>query len=204
MPKFPKQESEVLLLAYMMLGGFSLSPLDFPSVDSTPLSNALNDYITKSAYYKVARSAAQQATEAKNTKLDELLRLMKNCLKKSQVDTAAAPQKLSLIGWGPKPAAQASEIPDAPMNLVCIEQGGSKPLLRWQRPSGKAPVRNYIIERRMENAEGTFGAFVIAASSFSTEITLADQPLQVQLEYRVKAVNTAGESMPSNVVAVVL
>jgi hypothetical protein len=43
-----------------------------------------------------------------------------------------------------------------------------------------------------------------ASSSIDTQAHLKGQPCGVQMEYRVKAVTVAGESMPGNVMAVVL
>ena len=43
-----------------------------------------------------------------------------------------------------------------------------------------------------------------ATTAVITEATLTGQPRGPQLEYRIKAVNIGGESIPSNTVAVVL
>lgn len=40
--------------------------------------------------------------------------------------------------------------------------------------------------------------------AIESESTIMNQPRGVQLEYRIKAINTGGESVPSNTVAVVL
>ena len=51
---------------------------------------------------------------------------------------------------------------------------------------------------------GEFGEWGQAGIALETETTLMNQPRGPQLEYRVKAINTGGESMPSNTVMVVL
>jgi len=43
-----------------------------------------------------------------------------------------------------------------------------------------------------------------AATAILTEATLVDQPLKTELEYRVIAINKAGDGSPSNTVMVVL
>ena len=65
-------------------------------------------------------------------------------------------------------------------------------------------VRTYVIERRQQPEGGEFGNWRQAGIALETEASLMNQPRGVQLEYRVKAINTGGESVPSNSVAVVL
>ena len=45
---------------------------------------------------------------------------MKSCLKKSEVDTVGDPEKLNLIGWGPRQSRQPADAPGQPMNLDAI------------------------------------------------------------------------------------
>ena len=80
------------------------------------------------------------------------------------------------------------------------------------------PVRTYIIERRDltigETGDGGTGRgtgragrgnkWKQTAISLETRATLKDQPRGTQLEYRVGAINKAGQSEPSNTIAVVL
>ena len=66
-------------------------------------------------------------------------------------------------------------------------------------------MRTYIIERRQQpEGGGEFGKWQQAGIALESEATIMNQPRGVQLEYRVKAINTGGESTPSNTVAVVL
>ncbi len=204
MPKFPKSEAEIFKLGHEMLSGYALHMADFPSVDSGPLSVAFSGYLNSTAGYVNAHSKAKLATEAKNASSKVLVESMKNCLKKSQVDAADSPEKLALIGWGPKVAAQMIEAPSAPVSLLAAGQGKGTIRLLWKNPSGGRAVRNYIIQRREQLAEGDFSSWSIVASALETEIDLTNQPQGIELEYRIKAVNTGGQSMPSNTVAVVL
>jgi len=82
------------------------------------------------------------------------------------------------------------------------------------RNSG-GPVRTYIIERREltidETGDGGIGRGIgrgnkwkQTAISLETRALLKGQPRGVQLEYRVRAINKAGQSEPSNTIAVVL
>lgn len=72
------------------------------------------------------------------------------------------------------------------------------------------PVRCFIVERQDHQIcppgrnGSDYSDWQLVATALNNEIRLEDQPTGLQLEFRVKAVNTAGESMPSNSVAVVL
>jgi len=85
--------------------------------------------------------------------------------------------------------AHSIEAPGQPLELKSIDEG--------------AQARTYIIERRDLTIDGT-GDWRQAAISLETRASLKRQPRGVQLEYRVKAVNKAGQSSPSNTIAVVL
>jgi len=51
---------------------------------------------------------------------------------------------------------------------------------------------------------GEFGSWAQVGIAIESETSLTNQPRGPQLEYRVKAVDVGGESIPSNTVAVVL
>jgi hypothetical protein len=209
MPKFPTKESEVVALAESMIAGYTAHPADFPSIDPatdlTALQAALDNYQTQKSSQDDAWSQAKIATATKDGQLDALVELMKNDLKVSEVDVASDPQKLSEIGWGPRQDPQPVEPPGQPINLHPVAEGQGMLWLAWDRPASGGPVRNYIIERRQQPAGGgEFGDWAIVGSALNNEISLLDQPRGIQMEYRVKAANTSGESMPSNTAAVVL
>jgi len=66
-------------------------------------------------------------------------------------------------------------------------------------------IKNYIVERREQpEGGGEFGPWLIVGTVLNNKINLTDQPQAVQLEYRVKAVNTTGQSNHSNIAAIVL
>lgn len=209
MPNFPKTEAEMVALVEAMIAGYIANPADFPSIDPltdlVALQTALSDYQTDKQSQIDARAQAQLATVTKGTKLDDLVELMKNDLKLSEVDVAADPTKLALIGWGPRQDPQPVEAPGQPTNLHPVAEGQGLLWLAWDRSDSGGPVRNYIVERREQPAGGgEFGDWAIVGTALNNEINLNDQPRGVQMEYRVKAANIGGESTPSNTSAVVL
>ena len=204
MPKFPSKEVDIASLAYTMIMGYFAHGAEFPSVGPLTLFCKRRDYITARNARSKAAAAAQLATEAKDNALQSLSSLMKSCLKKSQVDAADSPDKLQYIGWGSPKVPQSIEEPGQPNNLHSISQGQGNLTLKWDRPTCGGTIRNYIIQRRELLQDNTFGSWRLVGTALNTTICLTCQRQAVQLEYRIKAVNKADESIPSNTIAVVL
>ena len=207
MPQFPKAEADIVALANAMVGGYGAHAADFPSADALGLTTALTGYSTVKTAQTDALAAAQVATEAKNLKLDTLEDKMRDELKKSEVDVGTDSEKLEYIGWGPKALPSPADAPGQPRNLDPVVQGAGILFLDWKAPArgSGGTVRTYVIERREQpSGGGQFGSWAQVGIALETEATLMDQPRGPQLEYRVKAVNAGGESIPSNTAAVVL
>jgi len=209
MPRFPAQQSEILALARGMIAGYTKHPAVFPNSDAALLQSLRDAYNTAAAAQTEAMAAARVATEAKQAALAELQAAVKCQLKQSQVDTAANPEGLKYIGWGPRAAARPLERPGQPLALKSVEEGPGTLLIEWRRPprTSGGPVRTYLIERRdltIGPKRTKWSPWKQAAIALDPAAQLKDQPRATQLEYRVKAVNKAGQSKPSNTIAVVL
>jgi hypothetical protein len=205
MPAFPRTESEIVSLAEAMVAGYTAHAADFPSITVADLQTALTTFQTNRQAQINARSQAQIATETKDEKLDLLVEMMKNDLKLSEVDVADEPEKLTEIGWAPRQQPQPEPLPGQPDELHPTVEGQGDIWLEWNSPAYGGIIRNYIIERREQPAGGgTFGEWNVVGTSLNNEIHLLEQPRGIQMEYRVKAANVSGESMPSNTSAVVL
>jgi hypothetical protein len=61
-----------------------------------------------------------------------------------------------------------------------------------------------VNSRRVERREHPVGAWAIVGVAIETETTLVNQERGKEWEYRVVALNKAGESLPSNTVFAVL
>ena len=204
---FPKKENDVISLAQTMLAGLAAHAADFPSIDAAALQTAYNDYQANRDNQENARSQAQIATATKAEALEELVKTMRTDLKQAEVDTIANPTKLTEIGWSPKAAPSPISPPAMPTELESVYQGPGSLLLNWNRPACEPnrPVANYLVQRRDQNSSsGEFGEWTLADSTLKTESNLIGQPRGLQLEYRIIATNSAGDSVPSNTVAVVL
>lgn len=206
MPKFPKREAGILALANAMLAGYAAHAADFPSHTGWGLIIMRYRYMFAKNAQTEALAEAQVATDEKDAKLAALVELIKDELKKSEVDVGDSPEKLEYIGWGPKAPPSPADPPGQPRNLDAVMQGAGTVLLDWKAPArgSGGKVRTYVIKRREQTSGGKFGEWRQAGIALESETTIMNQPRGVQLEYRVKAINTGGESLPSNTVMAVL
>ena len=216
MATYPRIQSEISALVGSMIAGYTEHPGDFPSADVAVLQTARDEYRTTSEALADAQAAAKLAAVEKAEKLERLQAVMKAQLKRSQVDTASQPEKLALIGWGPKADPQSMQVSSPPTNLKITAQGiigeEKKGLLglQWEKSAFKRArfVRYYCVERRhvQSNGDGEtpVGPWGHIASVIDNKIALKEEPTGVRMEYRIKAVNKGGQSMPSNTIAVVL
>ncbi len=207
MPKFPKREADILALVQAMIDGYQAHIGDFPSSFVFLLLTFRSGFITAKDAQIEAMAAARVATDEKDTALAGLAQKMKAELKKSEVDVGADSEKLEYIGWGPKAPPSPADPPGQPRNLDAVVQGAGTVLLDWKAPArgSGGTVRTYVIQRRDQPEDGgEFGDWAQAGIALESETTIMNQPRGPQLEYRVKAINTGGESPPSNTVAVVL
>jgi len=209
--KFPRRESDILALAEMMIAGYAAHGKDFPSIGGPVLARARTAYVDARDAEIQVRAQAKLATEKKFELLNKLEEIMKNWLALSETDVASDSDKLAYIGWGPKSIPQPTDTPGQPRNLDSTlgkTKGNGTVFLDWKAPACRSggKVRTYIVQRREQvgRDQTKFEPWKQVGIALETEVTLVDQPASMQLEYRVKAVNGAGESEPSNSVAVVL
>ncbi len=190
-----------------MIAGYTAHTVDFPSADPIGLQAALSGFLTDKQSQEDAKAQAQIATATKTGTLDSLEDMMKTELKKSELDTAGNPDKLLEIGWGPKAEPVPVLPPDAPSNLIPIDEGPGDLTLQWDKPAHdrNRPVDNYAVERRYQlTPGGEFGDWIFVDMTYKNQIDLTGQPRGIQMEYRVMATNAAGQSLPGNTAAVVL
>jgi Fibronectin type III domain. len=192
-----------MALSQKMLDGYFWHAADFPHFNRMGLIAKRSSYTLTKKNMAEAKAQLRMANKAKNKGLSELVQVMKNCLQKSEVDVASNPEKLKLIGWGPRTEPQPVQLPAQPTDLQPITKENQTVKLKWVRPDDSQPVRNYCIERRQQNGD-RISDWTIVQISYNTEITLRNQPLGIQLEYRVRAANNAGTGPFSNTVSVVL
>ena len=202
MARFPRTEAEVVALAEAMITGLTANAVLYPAppVSVVDLTTAKNNYITALNVAIAARAAAEAATTAKDEVFDDLVDSMKTDLRYAENTSNFDDDKLKLIGWAGKSAGTPLAIPGQVRSLEVPKQGDGWVMLDWKAPSDGGAPSAYKVMRRERPA----GAWEDVATAVITEATLVEQPKGKELEYRIIAVNKAGEGEPSNTQMVVL
>lgn len=201
MARFPTREADIRALAQNMISGLA-GNADFPDppVASKDLQDLLNEFNTLEDAQVAAQAAAQQATEAKQAGLEKLTAAMKKDLHYAEDAVNDNDAKLAAIGWSGKAEPTPLQAPGQPRSLETAKQGAGWIVLDWKKSQDGGKAAFYQVERR----ELPAGAWAMAATALETEITLNNQEHGKEWDYRVIAVNKAGESGPSNTVSAVL
>lgn len=202
MALFPKREAEILALAEALKTGLQANTALFPSppVSWILINLKKNFYYSRRDVALAVAANAETAFTAKSDALDALTDAMKADLRYAENTVNFDDEKLNLIGWSGRKAATPLAPPGQPRLLEAPKQGEGWVFLDWKPPADGGKPAAYRIERR-ERPAGPWGSI---ATAIETEATLVGQPRGPELEYRIIAVNKAGESPPSNVVMAVL
>jgi len=202
MARFPLREDSIVVLAAEMEAGFIANPGVYPAPPVAPvdLGTAVTNYVTAREAAVAAAAATELATAAKDEALEALTDAMKADLRYAENTVDFDDDQLKLLGWGGRAAGTSLEPPGQPRTLEAPREGEGWIFLDWKDPVDGGKVASYKIERR-ERPEGPWS---IAAMAMETEATLTGQERGKEWEYRVIAVNKAGEGMASNTVMAVL
>jgi hypothetical protein len=202
MARFPLTEAEILRLAKSVAAGLAASPQHFPSPPATAeqILAALADHTTAREEALAAQAQAVLTTARKRETLKALADLVKSDLRYAENHTRRNHVMLGSLGWGaPRPKAPL-DAPGQVMGLTMLQELKDEVRLGWKPPRDGGPVAAYRVQRRIRGA----GDWADVATAISPEIALTNQESGVELEYRVIALNKAGEGGPSNVARAVL
>jgi hypothetical protein len=202
MARFPSKESEVLVLAQDMAAGLAANAALFPDlpVPLVDLTNAMGAYVIAREAAVAAQAAAEQAFADKLAALEALMDDMKADLRYAEVTVNYDDAKLKLIGWGGRAAKTPLAAPGQCRSLEAPREGEGWLFLDWKEPADGGAIAAYKIQRRLRPD----GPWSEAGMAIETEATLTNQERGKEWEYRVLAVNKAGEGDPSNTVMAVL
>lgn len=202
MAQFPRTEPQVIVLAQDMAAGLAANAAVYPAPPVAPadLQTAMAAYITARDAAVAAAAAAEQATAAKNEALQTLTDDMKADLRYAETTVNYDDDQLKLIGWGGRKSKTSLEAPGQTRSLEAPREGEGWVFLDWKEPVDGGAVAAYKIQRRLRPD----GPWSDAGMAIESEITLTNQERGKEWEYRVLAVNKAGEGEPSNTVMAVL
>jgi len=202
MARFPSKEAEVFALSQEMLSGLSANAAVYPSppVTVAELATAFGTYLSAKNAAVAAQAASEQATTTKDEALQTLTDGMRADLRYAENTVNFDDDQLKLIGWGGRKARTSLEAPGQARTLEAPRQGDGWVFLDWKEPVDGGKVAAYKIERR----ERPSGPWTDVGLAIESEITLTNQERGKEWEYRVIAVNKAGEGLPSNTVMAVL
>jgi len=202
MARFPRTEPEVVALAEAMIMGLTSNAVLYPAppVAVLDLTAAKTAYITALNAAIAAKAAAEAATTSKDDVLETLTDAMKSDIRYAENTVDFDDDKLKLIGWAGKKAPTPLAVPGQTRLLEAPRQGDGWVFLDWKAPiDGGAPSAYKVMRRERPD-----GPWEDVATAVITEATLVEQPKGKELEYRIVAVNKAGDGEPSNTEMVVL
>jgi len=202
MARFPKAEAEIVALAEAMESGLTANAAVYPAPPAAPLdlTALISAYTTSKNAAIAAQAAAEEATTSKDEAMDDLVDAMKSDIRYAENTVDFDDDKLKLIGWAGRQASTPLAVPGQARLLEAPKQGAGWVFLDWKKPADGGVVAAYKVMRR-ERPEGPWAEVATAVIS---EATLVEQPTGKELEYRIIAVNKAGEGEPSNTVMAVL
>jgi len=202
MARFPKVEAEIVALAQAMESGLADNAAIYPAPPVAPLDLSLliSAYTTAKNAAIAAQAAAEEATTSKDEALEDLADAMRSDLRYAENTVDFDDDKLKLIGWAGRKAATPLAPPGQARSLEAPKQGEGWVFLDWKAPIDGGVVSAYKVMRRERPA----GPWEEVATAVISEATLVEQPRGKELEYRIIAVNKAGDGEPSNTAMVVL
>jgi len=202
MARFPKAEAEIVALSDAMVSGLAANAATYPAPPVVPvdLTALVSAYTTAKNAAIAAQAAAEDATTSKDEALDDLVDAMRSDIRYAENTVDFDDDKLKLIGWAGKKAKTPLAPPGQTRLLEAPKQGEGWVFLDWKAPIDGGAVSAYKVMRRERPA----GPWEEVATAVISEATLVEQPRGKEFEYRIVAVNKAGEGEPSNTAMVVL
>lgn len=202
MSRFPRTEAEVVALVEAMITGLTGGQEYFPAppVTAVQLGTLRTAYVQAKNSEIGAQSIIAQMVAQKDEKLTALVEGMKSDLRYAENAVNYDDEILKLLGWGGRKPPTPLQPPGQTRSLIVHEQGEGWVKLEWKAPIDGGKPSAYRILRR----ERPSGPWNDCATAVVCDATLLDQPRGKEYEYRVVAVNKAGEGESSNTVVVVL
>jgi hypothetical protein len=202
MASFPRTEAEVLELAKTVIGGLEGAPDQFPEppVEPARLEAAMEAFEKAKAAAVQAAATAKQRTKEKAQALATLTEMLKADLRYAEIATDGDHPKLTRLGWGARRPRTPLQPPGQTLGMSIVREGPDWIELSWKKPADGGKPAAYRVQVRARKQ----GPWRDVGSTVEPAITLYNQESGTELNYRVLAVNRAGEGSPSAAVTAVL
>ena len=202
--QFPTREAEILRLANDIAAGLAAHTDVFPAPPFSPadFQQALAEHDANREAKIRAYATAAQSTDAKEQSQRKVEDMSKSVIRYAENHTRSDDGKLQLLGWAARRSRTltVAEPPGQVRTLEVIREGKDWVFPDWKEPAEGGDVAAYRVQRRTR--EG--GDWLDVGMAVETEVTLNGQQPGVEYEYRVIAVNKAGEGPASNIARAVL
>lgn len=226
MPRYPRDKSAKRALYNAVRAGIIANPADYPSGAGQPfnltalnaqlavLDTAISDRQTKEGAFRVA-------VAVENDEFDDTDVIIRKLIDLAMATHGPNSPKLTKIGWGPIDAP-TSNIPGQPRNLEAVLQGPGTVFLDWKAPApggstgggwggsgepaeppGAVSAYKVLARKRTLGGQQTQD-WTLTATVIPSRVTLTNLDRGVEYDFQVVATNPTGDSIPSNVVTVVL
>nr|VFK59445.1 MAG: Fibronectin type III domain [Candidatus Kentron sp. UNK]VFK68732.1 MAG: Fibronectin type III domain [Candidatus Kentron sp. UNK] len=200
--KFPKAEAQVLELGRKMSAGFTAHPDIYPAppVSLADFDATMADYVSAREVLDESNAQAKRALEAKDKALAAFEHNMKTNLRYAELVVNDDEGDLELIGWHGRRSPTPLAPPGRTRDLAAPDRGDGWITLQWRQPADGGKAAAYKVQRREDGKPDWMDVGMV----METEMTLAGQPGGIRLEYRVVAMNKAGQGEPGNSILAVL
>nr|VFJ86348.1 MAG: Fibronectin type III domain [Candidatus Kentron sp. H]VFJ95355.1 MAG: Fibronectin type III domain [Candidatus Kentron sp. H] len=200
--KFPQSEAEILALGRKMSAGFASHPELYPAppVSLADFDAAMAGYVSAREALDESNAQAKRDQEAKDKAVAAFEGIMKTNLRYAELTVKDDEGDLELIGWHGRKSPSPLAPPGRTRDLTTPDRGEGWIELKWRQPADGGKAAAYKVQRREDGKPDWVDVGMVMA----TEMNLAGQPGGIRLEFRVVAMNKAGEGEPGNSILAVL
>ncbi len=200
--KFPLKEAEIIELIYHIIRGLEDNPDVFPNPPIAPaeLKKKIDRVVELQEKSIAAHAEAAKATEEKDKALNDVVYDGKTEISFAERAVDYDNAELKKIGWSGRKTPKAKGMPGACSNVRAIRQGpGGTAEIACDEPTKGGKPDFFVAEKRILPD----GQWEFAKNTYSTTTVIKHLPRGKSVEFRMYAVNGAGQGPPTNTLTLV-
>ena len=201
MATFPRTEADVADLATRMISGLPDQTRTFPNPPASvaELEAVLSEFWQADGAARSAAVVATQRYAEKEALLQKLKDQLRSNVRYAEGQARHDPDKLRLLGWGPRKQKGKPRVPGQVLGLEMLEEGTDWVELKWKKPTDGGAVGAYKVQMQKPKGE-----WMLVESTASNTLRLEKLERGITLGFKVIAINKVGEGIESGVVTAVL